>query len=166
MSAAERTPTAELAALAAGQAALVAALTGAGPPPPGFDRRLIGVARRTLAHKRASQVARVWPMLARERGARFPTEFVAWVESRQSLGPLRDGWGFAEHLEAGRYLGRLGRRELAARRATLRDADGPTTRRRRAGYGRSGWLLVLQLRWRGEIVGAMIELDRARVELI
>jgi hypothetical protein len=81
--------------LAERQAALVAALVAGAPVPPGFDPRLIGVARTALLRKRAGEVARHWPLLAASFGAAWPATFAAWAADRPSNGSLRDGWDFA-----------------------------------------------------------------------
>lgn len=139
-----------LAALAAGQAALVAALTGTGPTPPGFDPDRVRAARRALLHKRAGSVAAAWPLLAAQFGPRFGAEFATWAAGRPPAGALRDGWDLAAHLEARDELRGPARAELATRRAALR-YDGRSAPAPRwapwwgVGWGRSGRHAVLLL---------------------
>jgi len=90
--------------LAERQAALVAALLGAGTPA-GFDATLIEAARTALARKRAGQVAGAWPALAAALGPDWNTEFAAWARRAWAAGhppggSLRDGWDFARALTA------------------------------------------------------------------
>jgi hypothetical protein len=81
--------------LASRQADLVAALVSGAPVPPGFDARLVGVARMALLRKRAGDVARQWPMLAASLGSSWTSTFAAWADGRESQGSLRDGWDLA-----------------------------------------------------------------------
>jgi hypothetical protein len=84
-----------MSSLAQRQAALVAALVAGAPVPPGFDERLLGVARQALLRKRAGHVAQHWPMLAASLGPAWTVEFTRWAAGRPSQGSLRDGWDFA-----------------------------------------------------------------------
>ncbi|MEV4709106.1 hypothetical protein [Actinoplanes sp. NPDC049316] len=102
------------------QAALVAALTSGAPVPPGFDDRLVGIARVALLRKRAGEVARQWPGLAAAFGTRWLAEWSAWAASRPTQGSLRDGWDLARELAARDALPRAAGAELAAREATMR----------------------------------------------
>jgi hypothetical protein len=84
--------------LADRQAALVAALVAGAPDPPGFDPRLLAAAREALLRKRASEVARAWPVLVASLGPRWPGEFIAWAAGRPPAGALQDGRAFAREL--------------------------------------------------------------------
>jgi len=80
--------------LARQQAALLAALEGDRPPPPGFDAHAVSVAGAGLADKRRRSAARAWPALARALGGDFTAAFathVAPTPLAPSRGPLRDG---------------------------------------------------------------------------
>ncbi|MDP9792162.1 hypothetical protein J2S43_000674 [Catenuloplanes nepalensis] len=106
--------------LAAGQEALVAALTGGAPVPAGFDARLVGVARQALLRKRGGVVARHWPMLAAGHGAEWITVFAEWADGRPTNGSLRDGWDFAR----ARGVRGAGAEEELARREAAWVYDG------------------------------------------
>ncbi|GAB7047156.1 hypothetical protein [Catenuloplanes indicus] len=103
--------------LAAGQEALVAALTAGAPVPAGFDARLVGVARAALLRKRAGVVARAWPMLAAGYGPGWTTAFAEWADGRPTTGALRDGWDFARDRGV---RGAAAEEELARREAAWR----------------------------------------------
>jgi hypothetical protein len=103
--------------LADRQAALVAALAAGAPVPPGFDTRLVGVARDALLRKRAGEVARAWPMLAQAHGDRWRAVFADWAATRPTNGSLRDGWDLARSLAP---LTGPAAAELAAREAAWR----------------------------------------------
>ena len=130
--------------LAARQAELVAALTAGGPVPPGFDARLVEVARVALLRKRAAAVARHWPALAAD--PRWPANFAAWATSRPTRGSLRDGWDLARHRAADRTLPGAAAEELAAREAAWR-YDGRTAPRlrRTPALRRVGGAIALQI---------------------
>ncbi|MEV0397074.1 hypothetical protein [Polymorphospora rubra] len=117
--------------LAARQAELVAALVTGAPVPPGFDERLVGIARTALLRKRAGDVARHWPLLAAGLGADWPATFAGFAATRPTRGSLRDGWDLARDLHAAGGLTGPARDELAAREATwhYRGADAPRPRR-------------------------------------
>ncbi|GIF77542.1 hypothetical protein [Asanoa siamensis] len=121
--------------LASRQAALVRALTSGAPVPPGFDARLVGVARQALLRKRAGEVARAWPMLAASYGEDWRSEFAAWAAARPTNGSLRDGWDLAR--SAAPRSGAAAA-ELAAREATWRyDGQGaPVPRGRLSAWAR------------------------------
>ncbi|MEV4535148.1 hypothetical protein AB0J82_15090 [Asanoa sp. NPDC049518] len=121
--------------LAARQAALVATLTSGAPVPPGFDPRLVGVARDALLRKRAGDVARAWPMLAAAQGDRWRTVFLAWAAHRPTNGSLRDGWDLARSLAP---LTGTAAAELAAREAAWRydGRSAPVPRGRLSGWAR------------------------------
>ncbi|MEV4617286.1 hypothetical protein AB0J74_01050 [Asanoa sp. NPDC049573] len=122
--------------LAARQAALVAALTSGAAVPHGFDERLVGIARDALLRKRAGEVARAWPLLAADRGDRWPAVFMEWAAARPTNGSLRDGWDLARSLAP-----RTGpaAAELAAREAAWRydGISAPVPRGRLSGWARS-----------------------------
>lgn len=106
--------------LSAAQEALVKALVGGGPLPPGFDQGRVDAARRALLRKRAGEVAKAWPLLAAALGPTaadtgFVARFVAWAESRPSEGSYADGLAFARHLRSTGALPALAATELAAR---------------------------------------------------
>ena len=112
------------------QAELVATLTLGAPVPPGFDDRLVRVARAALLRKRAGEVARSWPALAAAYGDSWKREFARWAAQRPTRGSLRDGWDLARDL--GPSLPAAAAEELAAREATLRYDGGSAPRARRA----------------------------------
>ena len=116
--------------LAERQAALVAALVAGAPVPPGFDQARVGAAQRALLRKRASEVARAWPLLAAAAGDRWPDEFAAWAAGRAPQGSLRDGWDLARTWAATGRLTGPAAEELAEREATWR-YDGRSAPRRR-----------------------------------
>ncbi|MEN3611140.1 hypothetical protein AAH979_16470 [Plantactinospora sp. ZYX-F-223] len=132
--------------LADRQAALVAALVAGAPLPPGFDARLVGVARSALLHKRAGEVARHWPLLAAVHGRRWSAVFAAWAADRPTSGSIRDGWDLARHLAAEGTLPAPAAEELAVREAGWRyDGRTPPRRRRRPALRRTGNVLVVQV---------------------
>ncbi|GAA1859475.1 hypothetical protein [Asanoa iriomotensis] len=119
--------------LAARQAALVATLTSGAPVPPGFDPRLVGVARQALLRKRAGEVARTWPMLSASFGESWRETFAAWAAQRPTNGSLRDGWDLARSSP----LSGAAAAELAGREAAFRyDGHGAPVPRRRPLSGR------------------------------
>jgi hypothetical protein len=122
--------------LAARQAALVATLTAGSAVPPGFDPRLVGVARHALLRKRAGEVARAWPMLADAQGDRWRAVFMEWAAARPTNGSLRDGWDLARSLVP---LSGAAGAELAAREAAWRydGESAPIPRGRLSGWARS-----------------------------
>lgn len=115
--------------LAARQASLVAALTQGAPVPPGFDARLVDVARVALLRKRAGEVAKSWPLLAAGAGPGWPAAFAGWAAARPTQGSLRDGWDFARDAAE---LPPGAREELAVREAVWRYDGRSAPRRRRA----------------------------------
>jgi hypothetical protein len=116
--------------LADRQAALVATLVAGAPLPPGFDDRLVGVARSALLRKRAGEVARHWPMLAATLQDRWLPVFADWAAVRPTRGGLRDGWDLARQLAAAGDLPTAAAEDLAVREAGWR-YDGTTAPRRR-----------------------------------
>ncbi len=130
--------------LARRQAALVAALTSGAPVPPGFDARLVEIARVALLRKRAGEVARHWPALA--AGARWPVEFATWAASRPTRGTLRDGWDLARDRAAAGTLPAPAAEELAAREAAWRyDGRGAPRLRRAPALRRAGGAIAVQV---------------------
>ncbi|GAA3764572.1 hypothetical protein GCM10022225_58260 [Plantactinospora mayteni] len=138
--------------LADRQAALVAALVAGAPLPPGFDARLVGVARSALLHKRAGEVARHWPLLAAGHGRSWRAVFAAWAAERPTSGSVRDGWDLARHLAAEEALPAPAAEELAVREAGWRyDGHTPPRRRRLPALRRAGNVLVVQFAGRVRI---------------
>jgi len=91
------------ASLAEQQAALVAALTGQGPLPAGFDAARVRAAADALAFKRARAVAQAWPSVRAMLGADFRASFAACAASAplpQHGGPLADGRRFVRYVAA------------------------------------------------------------------
>ncbi|MFI5933561.1 hypothetical protein [Actinoplanes sp. NPDC051494] len=131
-----------MSSLAERQAALVAALTAGAPVPPGFDTRLVEVARVALLRKRAGEVARHWPMTATALGPGWMGAWSAWAAARPTQGSLRDGWAFARVLRARGALPPLALVELATREATMHD-DGH--RRRFPALRTAAGTVVLQV---------------------
>lgn len=77
------------------QAELVRALVAGAPVPHGFHEPHLAAARAALLDKRAGEVRRIWPELARSHGDRWRHVFAAWACGRPPMGALRDGWDFA-----------------------------------------------------------------------
>jgi hypothetical protein len=113
--------------LAAEQAALVRALVGGGPVPPGFDPGRVRATSAALARKRAREVARAWPALAADLGEGFTCSFLAYAAGRP---PPATGGALADGLAFARAMAREGRlrgdarveRLLAAARLSTRPA--------------------------------------------
>lgn len=118
--------------LAERQASLVAALTAGAAVPPGFDGRLVEAARVALLRKRAGEVARQWPELARAFGGGWMREWMAWAAARPTRGSLRDGWDLARDLVGTDALPRAAGAELAMREAAMH-YDGRSAPRPRRG---------------------------------
>jgi hypothetical protein len=137
--------------LADRQAGLVAALTSGAPVPPGFDPRLVEVARVALLRKRAGEVARQWPLLAAAHGPRWAREFARWAAARPTRGSLRDGWDLAREL--GPALPPAAAEELAAREATMRyDGEHAPRPRRLPAVKRAGGAWAVQFAGRVRVV--------------
>ncbi|GAA3985734.1 hypothetical protein GCM10023085_79880 [Actinomadura viridis] len=83
------------AGLAAAQEALVRAMAAGGPLPEGFDAGAVGAAARSILSKRAGDVARAWPELARSYGTGWTRTFAGWAAGRPTRGSIRDAWDFA-----------------------------------------------------------------------
>ena len=138
--------------LADQQAALVAALTSGAPVPPGFDTRLVEVARVALLRKRAGDVARHWPALAAALGTGWMREWSSFAATRPTRGSLRDGWDLARDLQSRGALPPSAAVELATREAALHD-DG--RRRRFPAIRAAGGSLVLQVAGRVHVSPAL-----------
>jgi hypothetical protein len=137
--------------LAGRQADLVAALTSGAPVPPGFDARLVEVARVALLRKRAGEVARQWPMLAAAFGRDWMREFTRLAAERSTRGSLRDGWDLARDL--GDRLPAAAGAELAAREAAMvYDGDAAPRARRGPAVRRAGGAVAVQMAGRVRIV--------------
>ncbi|MGI8334041.1 hypothetical protein ACRYCC_29160 [Actinomadura scrupuli] len=111
------------------QEALVAALVAGAPLPAGFDAVRVGAAARALLRKRAGEVARAWPELARSYGPGWPGVFAGWASALPTRGSWRDGWDFARA-----HRGSLtpeARAELAVCEAYWARGAGGEPRRRR-----------------------------------
>jgi pimeloyl-ACP methyl ester carboxylesterase len=106
--------------LAARQADLVAALVADGPVPTGFDPARLDATRRALLRKRASEAAKVWPLLAASLGAEWPRAFAPRRAGHEPVGPLRDGWDIARALQRCGELSTGAAGELAEREAAFR----------------------------------------------
>lgn len=113
------------------QAALVAALTGTGPSPAGFDAARLEVARKALLRKRAGELTRSWPLLRAALGAGFLPAFSQWAEHRPTAGGWRDGFAFASFLDQRGELPADARGEWAPRRLQWSVDRTGTVRRRR-----------------------------------
>ena len=88
-------------ALAEQQAELVAALTGRGALPAGFDRTRIDAAADALAFKRMRAVAQAWPGVRASLGETFRDLFSAYAAGcllPAQGGPLADGRAFVRYL--------------------------------------------------------------------
>jgi len=87
--------------LAERQAALVAALAGAGDVPAGFDAARVRAAASALAFKRARAVSQAWPgtraMLGDDYRKRF-AEYASIAPIPQHGGPRADGRAFVRYL--------------------------------------------------------------------
>jgi hypothetical protein len=92
--------------LAQQQAAVVASLTSANPPPPDFDATRIALAAQTLINKRAKSVAATWPTLPQSLRDQFKPLFAAYAQANAipPEGAIADGRAFARHLLANRQL--------------------------------------------------------------
>ena len=113
------------------QAALVAALTGTGPSPRGFDAARLEVARNALLRKRSGEVARSWPMLRAALGAGFLPAFGRWAADRPTAGGFQDGFVFATVLAGRGELPDAAAGEWQERRLQWRvDRTGQARRRR------------------------------------
>jgi hypothetical protein len=139
--------------LARRQADLVAALTAGAAVPPGFDGRLVEAARVALLSKRAGEVARQWPDLARALGTGWPRQWAAWAATRPTRGSLRDGWDLARDLAARGELPVEAGAELAAREAVLSyDGEAPPRPRRAPAVRGAAGSVVIQVAGRVRVL--------------
>lgn len=106
--------------LASHQAALVASLVAGGPPPPGFDVRLLDATRAALLRKRSGEAAAAWPVLAATFGPQWTAAFTAFAAGRPPVGALRDGWDLARSLDARGELAQAAATELRERERRCR----------------------------------------------
>ncbi len=137
--------------LADRQAGLVAALTSGAPVPPGFDPRLVEVARVALLRKRAGEVARQWPALAAAHGPEWPRVFARWAATRPTRGSLRDGWDLARDL--GAELPAAAAEEVATREAAwVYDGRSAPRARRLPAVRTAGGCVALQIGGRVRIL--------------
>ncbi len=136
------------------QADLVAALTGTGPIPPGFDAVRVDAARQALLRKRAGEVAKQWPLLRASMRDGFEPEFASWAKNRPTVGSFRDGWDFAAELAdrsalPGRALAELTERQLVWRY----DGTGAPARRRLPRLAVLGGRVMIQIGGRVRMPG-------------
>ncbi|MGY0232910.1 hypothetical protein [Longispora urticae] len=101
--------------LAERQAALVAALVGGAGPPDGFDPELLAATTAGLLAKRAGDVARAWPELARSLGPDWRRWFAGWAAGRPPGGSYADGLAAARDRAAAGELVGAAAVELAVR---------------------------------------------------
>ncbi|MCW2887796.1 MAG: hypothetical protein JWL58_4658 [Streptosporangiaceae bacterium] len=111
------------------QEALVAALVAGAQLPPGFDAVRVAAATRALLRKRAGEVARAWPELARSYGPAWPRVFAGWASALPTRGSWLDGWDFARAHRGSLTPGALA--ELAVCEACWAHQGGDQPRRRR-----------------------------------
>lgn len=134
------------------QAALVAALTGAGPVPAGFDAARLEVARKALLRKRSGEVGKAWPLLRAALGPRFLPTFSAWAADRPTSGSWRDGFAFAGYLDERHELPTAARPEWQRRRLQWAvDPSGTVRRRRFPAAGLVNGRLLVQIG--GRVIG-------------
>lgn len=145
------TPDAATERLAAAQQRLVAAITGNGETPAGFDAARVELTRTSLLAKRAGEVRSVWPALADDLGAQFGAVFAAWAAHRPTRGSLQDGWLLASERLAAGGLGEAAVLELAMCEARLVFDLSARPRRRRGLRVRrpsdGSWVIG----WRGRV---------------
>lgn len=102
--------------LAERQRELVAALTGTGATPEGFDSDAVDAARRALLVKRSRELGYAWPILAASLGPRLPELFMEFAHQRPTKGIRRDGHDFAVWLRERGQLPLAAHLELAENR--------------------------------------------------
>lgn len=129
--------------LARKQADLVAAVTGTGPPPKGFDALRLDAARVALLRKRSRAVAAHWPGVAGDLGADLPALFASWAATRPTQGSQVDGHAFARAHRS--RLGPTGLAELASAEAVWDFSTSPPTPRRGLVIRRVGGRLYVGL---------------------
>lgn len=138
--------------LARAQAALVAALTGTGPTPAGFDAGRLEVARKALLRKRSGEVAKSWPLLRAALGARFLPAFSSWAADRPTTGGWRDGFAFAGYLDQRQELPAAARPEWQRRRLQWSvDRTGTVSRRRMPAVAVADGRVLVQIG--GRVIG-------------
>jgi hypothetical protein len=117
--------------LAAREAELVRALQG-GPIPAGLDGRMIAVTRDALVRKRARQVVKVFPALARDLGPEYQTLFQAFARTTppHEDGSLADGLAFGTYVARERRLSDGARVQLMVARSTATARRGRLRARR------------------------------------
>ena len=114
------------------QAVLVRALVAGGAPPPGFDPGRLAAASSALVDKRAREVAKAWPALARALGPRLAETMRARAAAHPppaSGGAVVDGLALLTR-RARRGLPVEARVEHLARRAEFTVRRGRLRRRR------------------------------------
>lgn len=137
--------------LAAAQHRLVAAVTGTGDTPAGFDVARVELARTSLLAKRSGEVRAAWPALANSMRPRFAAEFALWAAHRPTRGSLQDGWLLARERLAAGLLDDAAALELAMCEARM-VFDGQTRPRRRRGlWTRRTADGVRVIGWRGRV---------------
>lgn len=117
--------------LAAREAELVRALHG-GPPPPGLDERVIALTSAGIALKRARQVARTFPALARDLGTDYHETFARFARANppRDGGALSDGLAFGTAVSRERRLSDDARLEHMVNRAAVVTRHGRLAPRR------------------------------------
>lgn len=131
-----------------------------GPVPAGLDERMIGVTRDALGRKRARQVAKAFPALARDLGPEYQALFRVFARTTppREEGSLADGLAFAAHVARERRLSDGARVELTVARSTVAARRG-RLRARRGLYVRA----ILTRRPRGIIVVGRVPSRAPRV---
>jgi hypothetical protein len=105
--------------LAAREAELVKALHG-GPTPPGLDEKMIGLTADALARKRARQVARTLPAMARDLGPEYQPRFEEFARTNPPRESARaDGVAFGAYQARRRRWSDDARVELMVAKSTL-----------------------------------------------
>jgi hypothetical protein len=112
--------------LAARENELVQALHG-GPTPTGLDAAMIALARAGIVRKRARQVARAFPALARDLGRDYEDAFGEFA----SANPPQDGGALADGLAFGAIVARERGLTDTAKLERMVAVAGVTTRRGR-----------------------------------
>lgn len=102
--------------LARRQRELVAALTGTGEHPHGFDPGPLEAARNALLVKRARELTYAWPILSSSLGERLVPAFREFAAHRPTKGIRRDGHDFALWLRERGKLPLAAHLELAENR--------------------------------------------------
>lgn len=137
--------------LAAAQQRLVAAITGTGGTPAGFDVARVELARMSLLAKRSGEVKAAWPALANDLGAEFGRVFALWAAHRPTRGSLQDGWLLARERLAAGLLDDAAALELAMREARMVFDGQAPPRRRRGLWTRRTADGVRVIGWRGRV---------------